>query len=514
MAVPKISVSIVCFHDEKDALTAVRSLLDTHGADMLCGIYLIDNAAFDGSDTAAFSELRAMSPLVHCMRNRNEGYGRGNNRALRYLDSDYHIIMNPDVYIEPDALGALTDFMESHKDCMLAAPKMLGTDGELLSVYRRDPTVYDMALRRFFLNLNAERNAYHEMADQDYTKPFEVPFMQGSFLFVRTGILKKIKGFDPRYFLYMEDADLCRTIRKEGKILYCPDAVVTHAWQRSSGKSIKMFALHVRSMTQYFIKWNLTDRFRRGKKNAANERSVFSGYGRISVVMPVYNGEKYLPEQLDSILACLGTDDELLLSDDGSADGSAAILADYAGRFPQIRILQGPGRGVKANVSAALSGVKGDIIFLSDQDDVWFPEKKDRVLAAFSKTGADIVVHDAVVTGEDGKTVLLPSYFAHRGCGAGVVKNIVKNTYIGCCMAFTKDVLPCVLPVPETIEMHDQWIGVRAELRGFKAYFLPEPLIYYRRHGENASSLSHYPMRKMIRNRAALVMALLKAEKR
>ena len=97
----------------------------------------------------------------------------------------------------------------------------------------------------------------------------------------------------------------------------------------------------------------------------------------ISVCIATYNGEKYLAEQLDSILLQVSEEDELIISDDGSTDHTLEILRTYAANYPQIQLLQGPGQGVIANFAFALTHTKGEVIFLADQDDVWLPNKSN-----------------------------------------------------------------------------------------------------------------------------------------
>jgi len=89
----------------------------------------------------------------------------------------------------------------------------------------------------------------------DYAKPFEVPFAQGSFLVIKTELFKKLRGFDERFFLYMEDADLCKRVNNVSNLLYCPETFVIHKWEKGSHKNFALFKLHVSSMVKYFLKW-------------------------------------------------------------------------------------------------------------------------------------------------------------------------------------------------------------------------------------------------------------------
>ena len=230
---------------------------------------------------------------------------------------------------------------------------------------------------------------------------------------------------------------------------------------------------------------------------------------RISVAMISYQGAKYIEEQLDSILATLGEDDEVVISDDGSTDGTREILTRYQQQDTRVRMIDGPKAGVKANVENALRACEGAYIFLADQDDIWMPEKVEKVMAAFEQDGVGLVVHDAIVTDGTCQEVILESFYSLKGSGAGVLKNIWRNTYIGCCMAFKRELLEEVLPIPNYIEMHDQWIGVINDQLKRGTKFIPDKLIKYRRHGNNASGMSHYGIMRMIRNRVCFVWALV-----
>lgn len=227
----------------------------------------------------------------------------------------------------------------------------------------------------------------------------------------------------------------------------------------------------------------------------------------ISVCMATYNGEKYLREQLDSILQQLSLEDELVVSDDGSTDGTLAILQGYADDHANVRILKGPHKGVIKNFEHAIAEAQGDVIFLCDQDDRWMPGKIERVRTCFQDEHCFVAVHDARIVDEKGQETE-PSFFSHRGSGKGFVKNIVKNSYIGCCMAFRAKMKSRILPIPSHIEMHDWWIGMLSEIGGHSV-FIPDKLLDYRRHGGNVSNFTHYKAPKMIWNRVYLLSSLI-----
>ena len=227
---------------------------------------------------------------------------------------------------------------------------------------------------------------------------------------------------------------------------------------------------------------------------------------RRSVAMATYNGGAYIREQLDSVRAQLAPDDEIIVSDDGSTDDTRAIVETLAAEDPRIRLTDGPKQGLIRNFEHALSLCTGEIVFLCDQDDVWLPGKAEACTAALTQPGVWLVLHDAHIT--DGEGVRLhDSFFAWRGVRGGVVPNYLKNSFIGCCMAFRRELLDAALPFPEGIPMHDQWLGMLAMKRG-KVVFLREPLLDYRRHGGNASADRHGTVSSMIRNRYRLWRAL------
>ncbi len=231
---------------------------------------------------------------------------------------------------------------------------------------------------------------------------------------------------------------------------------------------------------------------------------------RISVAMTTCNGEAFLREQLASILSQLTEEDELVISDDGSSDGTLKIIEEFASGPVPIRLVPGPRAGIKANVECALRHCYGRYIFLADQDDIWAPGKVKEVLRCFQTRKASLVIHDAVVFTEDISHPVMASFFAFRRSGAGVWKNLWKNSYIGCCMAFRRELLFRALPIPDSIEMHDQWLGILNDFYFKKSCFCEKPLLYYRRHGGNNSGMRHYGFARMLRNRVVFLGCFLK----
>ena len=148
----------------------------------------------------------------------------------------------------------------------------------------------------------------------------------------------------------------------------------------------------------------------------------------VSVVMAAYNGEKYIREQLLSVLKQLSENDEVIISDDNPYTGTYEAVKGFIESDGRIRYIKGPGKGVIKNFENAISAAEGDYIFLCDQDDVWLDGKVSAVCEELKK-GAVVVMHDAIVTDENLNPVK-QSFFEAMGSGTGIVKNIIKNTYI------------------------------------------------------------------------------------
>ena len=203
-----------------------------------------------------------------------------------------------------------------------------------------------------------------------------------------------------------------------------------------------------------------------------------------SVALAAYKGEAFIEEQLRSILPQLAHEDEIIVSDDKPGGATERIVRRIMAEDPRVIYVEGRGKGVAANFVNAIRHCRGERIFLCDQDDVWLPEKVQRVSEAFD-AGATLVLHNAYVTDRD-LNITNYSFFETRGSKKGFFRNIVKNSYMGCCMAFDRKLLKHIMPMPKAVPMHDQWIGLIGEVYG-KVTLIDEPLIYYRQHGNNVT---------------------------
>lgn len=226
---------------------------------------------------------------------------------------------------------------------------------------------------------------------------------------------------------------------------------------------------------------------------------------KISVALAAYKGEKYLAEQLRSILSQIGDDSQIIVSDDCPDDEMKSIVDSFGdGR---IQYVKGPGQGVIKNFEYAISLCEGDYIFLCDQDDVWREDKVEKCLAEL-QNGCLLVLHDAAIVdaglNDTGKTV-----FDSLNSSSGVLKNLTVNSFVGCCMAFKKELKNHILPFPKNLPMHDQYIGLAATKYG-KVKLINEPLIFYRRHGGTVTG-GRTSLKDKIKWRFQIVGAYLKA---
>jgi len=229
----------------------------------------------------------------------------------------------------------------------------------------------------------------------------------------------------------------------------------------------------------------------------------------ISVCIATYNGERFIKEQLDSILCQIGPNDEVIVSDDHSTDGTRRVIESLKDKRVAFLVNEHV-PGVTGNFENALLHARGDCIFLSDQDDVWMPNK----VAVMTKwlESYPYVVSDCLVTDMLLNVVSETRYTLQSGITKNKYLAFLKSTpYQGSCAAFRREVLSKAIPFPKNIQSHDRWIGFVAAFY-FSVGFCPEKLMYYRRHSQTVSTATegHSPnsILSRIRNRFLYAKAL------
>lgn len=216
----------------------------------LTHLFLIDNGGLPDMRNA-FAELsRAGVGHTLISGHGNVGYGRGHNLAIERAASRYHLILNPDVEIEPIALVRAVDFMDAHPEVGLLTPAIVDDTGQLQYLCRQYPTLTDLFVRGFLprvvRGLFATRLARYEMRSQinERDTVWDPLIVSGCFMLFRTDVLKKLGGFDARYFLYFEDYDLSLRTHAVARVAYVPAVRVLHhggGAARKGGAHIRMF---------------------------------------------------------------------------------------------------------------------------------------------------------------------------------------------------------------------------------------------------------------------------------
>ena len=250
-----LSLSIVSYNNMHTIEECLDSLYKTQSSKLTLQVFIVNN-----SQTERCEDLEKKYPVKVIQLPQNEGFGKGHNAVLPYLDSKYHAIVNPDIVFTDNILEKLIEVLQNNPEVGCAAPLMFNENGIQQDVYRRELTVIDLLARyapKFCQSFPfiKKHNYLHLMKDVSKDKPFECEFIQGSFLVVPTQLLKKLNGFDDRYFMYAEDADLCKRIRQTHKVMCFPDCKIIHKWEKASHKNFKLCKIHFASLVKYFCKW-------------------------------------------------------------------------------------------------------------------------------------------------------------------------------------------------------------------------------------------------------------------
>lgn len=231
--------------------------------------YCIDN-----SPTDDLKDVCLRRGFNYRWTGQNLGYGRAHNIAiLESLNAGrkYHIVLNPDLSFVPNVIPLMRSFMDSNPNIGLSMPKIVYPDGRPQNLCRLLPQPGHLFARRFlgFWRWTKDLNRYYELPLSKLSRPVEVPLVSGCFMFLRLSIVAQSGAFDDRFFMYLEDYDLCRRISGFSKVVYFPEAEAKHDYGRGSYRNPKLMMHHICSAIRYFNKWGWfidRDRVERNKK--------------------------------------------------------------------------------------------------------------------------------------------------------------------------------------------------------------------------------------------------------
>lgn len=267
-----LAVSVVTYGGDVVCLESTLSHLAVAAGALPAGraalrLVLVDNGPGAVERSAALSRLlRGWDGGAEILSGHgNVGYGRGHNLAIGRHASAFHLVLNPDVELAPDALVQALAFLDAHPECGLLAPAVWGEDGTLQYLCKRRPTAVDLLLRGFAppwlrrrFRVRLDR---YEMRDliNERDVVWDPPIVSGCCMLFRTGVLDRVGGFDPRYFLYFEDFDLSLRTAQIARIAYVPAVRIVHHGGGAARKGLAHVRMFAASAAKFFNKhgWRL-----------------------------------------------------------------------------------------------------------------------------------------------------------------------------------------------------------------------------------------------------------------
>lgn len=251
-----LSLCIVTFNNADKIEKVVNNLTKVLNGNIDYRLYIVDNGSTDNTINLIREEQKRNNCISLIEKNSNLGFGSGHNSIIRSMNSTFHIVINPDVYINSFVeLKKMISYMEDNKNVGLLSPLILNEDGTIQRLYKYNPTVLDLLIRFISPNFLKHRQENFVRMNSGYNKIGHIDYASGSFMMFRTSVFKKIGGFDERFFMYLEDADITRRVNGVSNAVFFPDSFVTHEWQRESHKKLKYTGYTISSIMKYFNKW-------------------------------------------------------------------------------------------------------------------------------------------------------------------------------------------------------------------------------------------------------------------
>lgn len=247
------------------SLTIAVGMLDTARPAASVRLYLVDNGGMPDM-AAELAHLRSSGLQTSIISGHgNVGYGRGHNLAIALTEAEFHLVLNPDIDLHPNALLRAVEFFESHPEAGLLAPWIGNERGQQQFLCRRYPSLLDLFIRRialaFVQRLFRRRLARYEMCDVMSSREavWDPPIISGCFMMFRTRVLHALGGFDARYFLYFEDYDLSLRTHQVARVVYTPTVRILHYGGGASRKGFTHIRFFIASAVRFFCRhgWRL-----------------------------------------------------------------------------------------------------------------------------------------------------------------------------------------------------------------------------------------------------------------
>lgn len=267
MSQMKLSISIVIYREDFLQIKAcLMSIINAMPRDIPYEISIVDNGGLESNKKRSYEiEIRkcfSNLPIFYILSPKNGGYGFGHNQVIFKSDAEYHLILNNDVYLMPDTMKNAFDFMQQHPQIGMLVPDVYDMENNRVHLCRKNPSLWISFLRRFAPN--AFKKIFHkrlnkfEMQDKNYDEAiFNLSNPTGCFMFCRLSLLKQLKGFDERFFMYYDDSDLGRRMAEISQIAYSPTVKIKHLWRRAAYRNKRMAWIASKSALYYSWKWLL-----------------------------------------------------------------------------------------------------------------------------------------------------------------------------------------------------------------------------------------------------------------
>ncbi|MBI3332369.1 glycosyltransferase family 2 protein [Candidatus Peregrinibacteria bacterium] len=258
----RVSAIILNYRSPRDTLGCIRALLAQTIADRI-EIIVVDNHSDDESIGWIRNQFKGNAKVKIVESAMNRGYGQGNELGIRGARGKYFLIINPDNQLEPTGLEKMVAKMENDPGIGILAPKLVHPDGTIRPSFRKFPSMPDVFIKRTFLiTFFPERVDRYLEKETDSSVTRDVDWVVGACFLIRKDFFQALGGFDPHFFLFFEDMDLCRRTWTAGKrVVYFPDVVAGDRKGRlSEGGILSLFTkktvrIHLKSALWYFWKW-------------------------------------------------------------------------------------------------------------------------------------------------------------------------------------------------------------------------------------------------------------------